>query len=56
MCPYMTYFEGKLPVCEPKKNLCTMCVVGNQKIFNEIEEGKTKFSKKPIDKITNNVI
>lgn len=40
MCPYMIYFKGMPPICEPKNELCTMCVAGNQKTFNEIEEEK----------------
>lgn len=50
MCPYMIYFECMLPICEPKNKPCTMCVIGNQKTFNEIEnekkeEMKNKFPK-----------
>lgn len=51
MCPYMIYFDGELPLCEPKKNLCTMCVNGNKKIFDEIEkEKKIKNSKNLLTK------
>lgn len=42
MCPYMIYYQGKLPVCEPKKELCTMCVIGNKKTFEEIQKENNK--------------
>ena len=37
MCPYMLVKENNIPYCEPKDNLCTMCVAGNMKTYNEIE-------------------
>lgn len=48
----MIYYKGLPPICEPKNELCTMCVTGNKKIFNEIEEEKEKLkiSKNHIDK------
>ena len=42
MCPYMIYYQGELPVCEPKKELCTMCVIGNKKTFEEIQKENNK--------------
>lgn len=45
MCPYMIYFKGEKPVCEPKNNLCTLCILGNKKIFNEIETDKKEMNK-----------
>ena len=37
MCPYMLIKENDIPYCEPKEILCTMCVAGNMKTYNEIE-------------------
>lgn len=42
MCPYMiiNYNENEhlqIPVCEPKNNLCTLCIYGNANIFQELE-------------------
>lgn len=51
MCPYMIYYQGELPVCEPKKKLCTMCVIGNQETFNEIEKMKRKKIKNNFQKL-----
>lgn len=44
MCPYMIVKERGLPICEPKNILCTMCVIGNMKIFKEIEDEANKKS------------
>lgn len=42
MCPYMIMRDGDLPKCEPKNNICTMCVAGNMKIFKEIKNEANK--------------
>lgn len=44
MCPYMIIRDGELPKCEPKNNICTMCVAGNMKIFEEIKNEANKKS------------
>lgn len=45
MCPYMRVEENKLPLCEPKNEICTMCVMGNMKTFEEIEDETNKKSR-----------
>lgn len=37
MCPYMICFEGSVPKCESSNDICTLCVLGDKKIFNDIE-------------------
>ena len=45
MCEYMMLKNG-IPCCEPKKDLCLMCVLGNSKIYKQIkEEGETGVQK-----------
>ena len=41
MCPYMDVSKA-VPICEPRKDICTMCVCGNRKEYKEIKakEGK----------------
>lgn len=39
MCEYVEIkAENGLPYCKPKKQLCTLCVFGNHKMYNEIRE------------------
>ena len=37
MCEYMLTKNG-VPYCEPKKELCSMCVLGNSKTYKQIKE------------------
>lgn len=37
MCPYMLLTEKQIPMCKPKKELCTLCVCGNAKTYKEIK-------------------
>lgn len=45
MCPYAVYNEKKQMICEPKGDLCLMCVLGNSRRYNEIEEERRENSK-----------
>lgn len=38
MCPYMSINDKDIPQCEPKKQLCTMCVLGNENTYKEIKK------------------
>lgn len=42
MCPYALLQENEngttTLMCEPKKEMCTLCVMGNHKTYKEIEE------------------
>ena len=35
MCEFQRVFSNKLPVCDYTKDLCTFCVCGNSKTYNE---------------------
>ena len=35
MCEYQRIEENKPPMCEYTKELCTYCVLGNGKTYNE---------------------
>ena len=37
MCPYMRYEGSKFPICKPTQDLCLLCVMGNSKLFNNLE-------------------
>lgn len=38
MCEYMIFKgEKSIPYCEPKKKVCTFCIMGNQKTYVEIK-------------------
>lgn len=37
MCPYMILTEKRIPMCERKKELCTLCVCGNANTYKEIK-------------------
>lgn len=45
MCPYMEWFENKPPKCKPKNDLCMMCIIGNRKRLEEIENENSRNSK-----------
>lgn len=44
MCPYALLKENKngttTIMCEPKKEMCTLCVMGNSKTYKEIEKSE----------------
>ncbi len=42
MCPYAIWQKDGSIICEPKKEQCTLCVMGNHKTFNEIENAKNE--------------
>lgn len=42
MCEYAKYNEKGQLICEPKKDICWMCVLGNKNIYNEIKEEENK--------------
>ena len=44
MCEYAVYEDGKLIECTASGGLCTLCVLGNNKTYNEAkvkERGET---------------
>lgn len=42
MCPYMIRNADELPVCEPREELCTFCVIGNEKTYKEIQQEESE--------------
>ena len=42
MCEYSKYNEKGQLICEPKGDLCLMCVLRNSKRYNEIEDERRK--------------
>ena len=49
MCPYALFenINGITKVtCEPKKEMCTLCVCGNAKTYKEITEERQKRMRK----------
>ena len=45
MCEYVRFNDKELPICTYNNELCTLCVLGNSKTYNEIKE-KEKESEK----------
>ena len=41
MCKYMRYKEDGIPICE-NGQLCTLCVIGNQETYKELEKHKER--------------
>lgn len=42
MCKYAIVNEGKMPICEYTKRMCTLCVLGNGNTYKEAEEHEGK--------------
>jgi hypothetical protein len=42
MCKYQIWREGKLPLCEHTKTLCTLCVLGKAITYKEAEKANEK--------------
>lgn len=40
MCPYAIKKDNEILICEPRNQLCTLCVFGNAKTYKEIKENK----------------
>ena len=40
MCEYQRIEENKPPMCEHTKDLCTYCVLGNRKTYEEAERSE----------------
>lgn len=41
MCEYQRFTEeDKFPMCEHTKGLCTLCVMGNAKTYNDAKEAE----------------
>lgn len=38
MCEYQIVEENKPPMCEHTKNLCTCCILGNQKTYEKAKK------------------
>lgn len=54
MCPYAILNEKNgitTITCEPKKERCTLCVMGNRKTFLEIEKEKRSVERSKHEKI-----
>lgn len=45
MCEFATYNEKGQLICEPKKDLCLLCVRGNGRRYMEIKTQKDYFFK-----------
>lgn len=45
MCEFATYNEKGQLICEPKKDLCLLCVRGNSRRYMEIKSQKDYFFK-----------
>ena len=43
MCEYARFNDNGLPICLINKELCTLCVIGNSKTYNEIKEKENKY-------------
>lgn len=44
MCPYLKIDEKENMICEPKKDICLLCVLGNSKRYEEIEKERGNFN------------
>ena len=42
MCEYVKFNDKELPICSFDNELCTVCVLGNSKRYNEIKEKENK--------------
>lgn len=42
MCKYQIFPYGDMPICEYTKKTCTICVLGNNKTYEEAEKAKMK--------------
>lgn len=40
MCEFQRVFPNRLPICDYTKDLCTFCVCGNCKTYNEAISNK----------------
>ena len=46
MCKYQTINESGIRMCEYTKKLCTLCVFGNGKTYEEAEKEEQKENEK----------
>lgn len=42
MCEYQRIKENELPMCDYTKSLCTLCVLGNRKTYEEAQAHEEK--------------
>lgn len=45
MCEYVRFNDKNIPICKYNNELCTLCVMGNSKRYNEINKKEKKNEK-----------
>ena len=45
MCEYVRFNDKEIPICTYTNEICTLCVLGNSKTYNEIKEKETENEK-----------